>query len=118
MKKFNKENSVLVSGTCAAGRFIRGVVGVATLGISELGIAAGKGLVGLFKRNDSDECDDLDDFDDFDDFDETEVASPMAPAYEYDCSSSDLAEAARVAEEDAEINAIVDKAIQSQNENQ
>lgn len=113
MKKINKQNSVVVASGCAAGRFVRGVVGVATLGVSELVVTAGKGLVGLFKRNDpaDDECD-FDEFDDFDDFDENEVASPMAPAY--DCSSADMAEAARVAEttgEDAELDAMVDRAM-------
>ena len=111
----NKQNSVVVASSCAAGRFVRGVVGVATLGVSELLVVAGKGLVGLFKRDDEcdDECDD--EFDDFDDFDENEVASPMAPAY--DCSSADMAEAARVAEtvgEDAELDAMVDRAMHNQ----
>ena len=113
MKKFNKQNSVIVAGACATGRFVRGVVGVTTLGISELAVAAGKGLVGLFKRNDptDGDFDEFDEFDDFDDFDENEVASPMAPAY--DCSSADMVEAARVAEtgEDAELDAMVDRAM-------
>ena len=112
MKKLDKQNSVIVAGACAAGRFARGIVGVATLGVSELIVGAGKGLAGLFKRNDNDPTDDFDEFDDYDEFDDFD--EEVTPAVQsYDCSSADMAEAARVVAEgaDAEIDAMVDRAM-------
>ena len=100
----SKENSVIVSTACATGRFARGVVGVATLGLSEVGIMAGKALGALFKKPeiDFDEFDDEFEDEDFFEDDFCEV-DPEDEAYE--CTAEELQKAAEEVESKADAKA-------------